>query len=308
MKTRDNSDTAEFSVLPLPPGWHRPIPFSSLIQAEVSGLTDPGRVRANNEDHFLIAYFGRFLDTIQASLPSGDIPLRSGEAGYTMVVADGMGGHEAGELASRLAVITLVNLLLSTADWILRTDDDHFMEEVIRRAGERFSHIHARLVAEGHCDPALRGLGTTLTAVVSLGKDLLVAHVGDSRVYRLRQGTLSQLTRDHTLAQELVDQGRLDRQEAAGHRLRHVLTRVLGGQGQELRADVRVHSLENGDCLLLCTDGLTDMVKEDTIATFLASDKPAGEVCRLLMDAALEAGGKDNVTVVVARYQIPPAS
>jgi protein phosphatase len=305
MSALDSSDTADIPSPSPAAGRDRPPPFSSLVQADVWGLSDPGRVRPKNEDHFLISYFGRFLETVQTNLPSGAVPLRAEESGYAMLVADGMGGHAAGEVASRIAITTLINLVLTTPDWILRKDDDAFVQEVMRRAGERFQIINTRLTQEGQEHPALEGLGTTLTVAVSLGKDLLVGHVGDSRAYLYRHGQLLHLTHDHTLAQELADRGFVAPQDLPKHPFRHVLTQVLGGDGRDVKADVQTHSLEEGDCLLVCSDGLTDMVNDGTIARLLGSDQPAVAVCRQLIDAALEAGGRDNVTAIVARYRFP---
>jgi protein phosphatase len=161
-------------------------------------------VRPNNEDHFLISRFGRFLETVQTNLPADTVPPRSEESGYGMVVADGMGGCAAGEEASRRAITSLVNLVLHTPDWILRLDEEPLPKEVLRRAAERYEQVNQTLAEEAQGDPGLSGFGTTMTMAWTLGRQLFVAHLGDSRAYLLRQGRLQQLTRDHTLVQELV--------------------------------------------------------------------------------------------------------
>src|SRR5262249_40026941 len=148
--------------------------------------------------------------------------------------------------------------------------------------------------------------GTTLTVAVSLGKDLFIVHLGDSRAYRWRRGILARLTHDHTLAQEAADRGIIRQEEVATHRGRHALTQALGDQGRAIQPQVRQLLLEDGDCLLLCSDGLTDMVREEEVAACLGGGGPAALVCQRLVDLALEAGGRDNVTVVAARYQFPP--
>src|SRR5262249_3777304 len=148
---------------------------------------------------------------------------------------------------------------------------------------------------------SLTGMGTTMTVACSLGIDLFVTHVGDSRVYLCRQGHLHQLTRDHTLAQSLADRGVIPHEEVATHRLRHVLTRALGGKG-EVEADVQRARLEDKDQLLLCTDGLTNMVDDAAIEAVLREAPTAGGACEALVERALKNGGKDNVTVVLARY------
>jgi protein phosphatase len=148
-------------------------------------------------------------------------------------------------------------------------------------------------------------MGTTMTMAYSLGIDLFVVHVGDSRAYRFHQGQLQQLTRDHTLAQKLPDLGKITRGEAASHRLRHVLTNSLGRPGDDLPVDVQRLNLSDGDSLLLCSDGQTEMVEEPDISDMLGRHGSAEDACRTLVDRALERGGTDNVTVIVARYCFP---
>jgi PPM family protein phosphatase len=301
------SDTVDSEAPARPPGWDRPPQLSALARVDVAGLSHQGLVRPNNEDHFFVARFGRFLERLFTNLPEEEMPRRFEETGYGLVVADGIGGRAAGEVASRLAISTLVNLVLGTPDWILLRDDYALNEEVRRRATERFAQINTVLAEQAQADPTLKRFGTTLTMALSLGRDLLVTHLGDSRAYLLRGERLYQLTRDHTLAQDLVDQGRLTQPEVATHPWRHVLTRALGGGGAADEPDVQEVFLADGDGLLLCSDGLTDMVKDDRIAEILRGAQTAEQACQSLVEAALQAGGKDNVTVVVARYGFPPA-
>ena len=150
-------------------------------------------------------------------------------------------------------------------------------------------------------------MGTTLTMALSLGTDLLIAHVGDSPAYLLRRGELHRLTRDHTLAQEMADHGQISARDVASHRYRHVLTHAIGIQGAGGEPEIRRFRLADGDRLLLCTDGLTDMVDDATIAAELRRRASSAEACRALIDLALDRGGRDNVTVVVAGYQGPGA-
>jgi protein phosphatase len=144
-----------------------------------------------------------------------------------------------------------------------------------------------------------------MTAAYSLGDDLFVAHVGDSRAYLFRDGKLQLLTHDQTQAQLMADIGMISQKEVARHRLRHVLTSALGGTEKAVRVDIQRLKLTAGDRLLLCTDGLTDMVEDEGISRLIAFSESSNEVCRRLVDLALENGGKDNVTVVLARYSIP---
>jgi protein phosphatase len=299
-----SSDTVELHR----EGRDRPTLLSALTRVDIGGTSHTGKVRTNNEDHFFVARFGRFLERLLSNLPEEEIPRLFEEIGYGAVVADGIGGHSAGEEASKLAVTTLIHLVLGTPDWILRFDDEQLPEEVKRRTAERFEQIGAVLADEAHADPNLEGFGTTMTLAVSLGKTLIVAHIGDSRAYLLRGGKLYRLTRDHTLAQELADEGRIGQQEVARSRLRHVLTRSLSAKGGPIEPDVQELALQDGDSLLLCTDGLTEMVQEDRIAEVLRSGELAEKACQQLIDDALAGGGKDNVTVVVVRYRFPPGS
>jgi protein phosphatase len=302
MSSFHEADTAE---MPVSKAQERPRPFSSLVQVDLGGLSHPGKVRTNNEDHFYICRFGRSLETLFSNLSPRAVPPSAEEIGYGMAVADGIGGGAAGEVASRLAISTLLNLVLHTPDWILRLDEEHLAEEVLRRAKERYEEVNQALTERAADDPRLRGFGTTMTLAWSLGQDLIVAHLGDSRAYLLRQAKLHRLTHDHTLAQELADEGMISQQEVARHRLRHVLTQALGDLYADIRPEVHKLTLADGDSLLLCTDGLTDMVDEATVVRILGEAENAEKACQCLVDRALEAGGKDNVTVAVARYRMP---
>jgi protein phosphatase len=176
----------------------------------------------------------------------------------------------------------------------------------MRRAAERFGHIDQALAEEAAGDARLRGFGTTLTLAASLGGDLLLAHVGDSRAYLSRGGALYQLTRDHTMVCELYDAGLADSAQAAAPHLRHFLTRHLGAN-KGARPDVQRLALADGDCLLLCTDGLSDMVSEAEIGEVLAGGGASESMSQRLVDRALAAGGSDNVTAIVAQYRAPAA-
>jgi protein phosphatase len=224
--------------------------------------------------------------------------------GYGLLVADGIGGAAAGELASRMAISTLIDLALHTPDWILSTDAEETERRMLRLA-ERYRRVHDALREHARADPALSGMGTTLTAATSLGKRLVIGHIGDSRAYLFRGGELHQLTRDHTFVQALVDMGQLTAEQAARHPFRHVLTRALGGREASLEGDFQQAWLADGDQLLLCTDGLTDMVDNAAIASVLGGAASATAACQDLVEAALQKGGKDNVTVALARYRFP---
>ncbi|MBM4070593.1 MAG: serine/threonine-protein phosphatase [Planctomycetes bacterium] len=303
MKNLHERDTVDMPLLK-PPGAERPRPYSSLVRVELAGLSDVGRVRANNEDHFLVVRFSRAIDSLITNLPAGTVPAQAAEVGYGMVVADGVGGSAGGEVASRLAIQTLFNLAVSIPDWIMLPDSE-LTTEIMRRAGERYQQISTVLAEEAQADPDLRNMATTMTLAWSMGADLYVAHLGDSRAYLFHDGALRQLTRDHTLAQAMADRGEIAPEQVARNRLRHVLMQSLGANQCNVEPDIDRYELASGDYLLLCSDGLTDMVRDDIIASVFALKESAEAACRRLVDLALEAGGRDNVTVVVARYHLP---
>jgi protein phosphatase len=270
----------------------------------VAALSNPGHIRANNEDHFFVTRLSRTLETLITSLPAGEVPERAEEVNYVMIVADGMGGHAAGEVASRMAITTLVGIALDMPDWIFKIDEEH-AREIERRTRERVREVGAALVEHARLDSSLQGMGTTLTAVRSLGRDLLITHVGDSRAYLFRDGRLHRLTRDHTYAELLVDLGFLAADQVATSRHRHVLTNALGASIEDVHVDIDLMQLADGDRILLCSDGLTDMADEPTIGGILRESPTASHACERLVQRALDNGGRDNVTVIVADYQLP---
>jgi protein phosphatase len=275
--------------------------FRSPVHVDVSGLSHPGKVRARNEDHFLVIRVGRYLETVLSSLPPGEVPERVEEAGHAMIVADGMGGHAGGELASRMAITGLVKLVLELPGWIFQLDETS-ATEATARSKRRLERLSSMLVEHGQNDPACLGMGTTLTAVRNLGRRLQIVHVGDSRAYLFRGTRLHRLTRDHTYLQWLIDCGQLSKEEAAGFGARHVLVNVLGGSEEEVAVDVDQLELESGDRMLLCSDGLTDCVDDDAIRRVLIECDESAEACRRLIDLALDGGGRDNITAIVAAY------
>ena len=304
MSDSSSGDTVELPV----PNTMRvvtpPRPFSSLIHVDLAAMSDRGLVRPENEDHYLVVRFARLWETLLTNLPEGEVPAHSEEAGYAMVIADGIGGSAAGEVASRLAIQSLVNIVLGTPDWIMRPQDVA-SRDIKLRAAERYGKVHEALAEQAEEDFRLAGMGTTMTLAFSVGVEMYLTHVGDSRCYLFHKGALCQLTHDQTMAQILADHGHISQEEVPAHKLRHVLTQALGSSKGELKPEVGHFRLADGDSLLLCTDGLTEMVSETTIASVLESKDPAEAACRRLVALALDAGGKDNVTVIVARYRFP---
>jgi serine/threonine protein phosphatase PrpC len=278
-----------------------------VVHVDMGALSHRGRVRPDNEDHFLVARLDRTMQVLMSNLPPDCVPEKHAETAYGMAVADGMGGHAAGEIASRSAISALVDLVLRTPDLIMRLDQ-RLTKEALRRFDDRFQQIKDVLMDHVEEDPKLFGMGTTLTVACSLGFELLVAHVGDSRAYMYREDRLQRLTRDHTMAQFLADTGAIRPEEIARHPMRHVLTAAIGTQGGKADVELERLRLADGDQILLCSDGLTDMVPDAAIADTLRRSDSASGACESLVNQALEAGGKDNVTVVLGRYRIVPAA
>lgn len=278
-------------------------PRAPRVRVEVGGLSHPGKVRDNNEDQFLVAKLAKSMRVCLSSLPDAGATHFSDEEGYLFVVADGMGGAAAGEQASALAVQTVEGFVLDTVKWFLHLggQEQATLASELRGALERADRT---VIERARADARLAGMGTTLTLAYSVGRDLFVVHAGDSRAYLLRDGQITQLTTDHTLAQIMVEGGALSAEAARRHRARNVVTNVVGGPNPGVRAEIHKLLLEDRDTLLLCSDGLSGPVPDDRITAALQQPGDPDATCRQLVDLALEAGAPDNVTVVLARYAI----
>src|SRR5579885_943772 len=304
MSDSQEVDTIEFELPPAGAPLEPPPFSSSSVHVEVGARSHAGLVRPNNEDSFFVARLGRWLETLQTNLPGTALPPRFEEVGYLLLVADGIGGAAAGEVASRMAIAASVNHILRKTRWLQRVEPAE-VRPILDRMLDDIRRVDSTLKEQAQADAALAGMGSTLTIAYSVGAHLFLAHVGDSRAYLFRGGTLLQLTRDHTLARSMAEAGLIPPDEVATHRLRHVLTHALGGAESQVEADVQHVPLADGDCLLLCSDGLTDMVGDARIAAALGGAASPAEACDALVGLALAAGGRDNVTAVVARYIIP---
>ena len=213
----------------------------------------------------------------------------SGYAGPSLLlVADGMGGHAAGELASAIAIATVADLDMNPPQ----------QDDVLASLRDAIGYVGDEIAGVIEAEPDLTGMGTTVTGLYWLGDRVSVVHVGDSRAYLLRAGSLTQITHDHTYVQTLVDAGRISEEEALVHPRRSLLTHALDGMNP-VEADLAVHGAHAGDRFLLCTDGLSGVLSNAEIAMLLGDGEPTGCVTRLV-DLALERGAPDNVTVVVA--------
>jgi protein phosphatase len=275
-------------------------PGPSQLSVQSYGKTHPGRARTTNEDHFLIAQLTRALQVQQSSLPQPEV-YYSLPRGHLFLVADGVGGNAGGEKASALAVNTIENFVVDALHWCIRLrspDEDVLLrdfQQVLREADERLFQL-------AHRRPELRGMGTTLTLAYALEDQLFIAHVGDSRCYLLRGGLLYRLTRDHTLVAEMVRRGLLKPEQVAQNAYRHVIINVVGGSDPGVEVELHKLPLQSGDRLLLCSDGLTEMVSDEDILSILARGEAPAQACEQLVNQANEEGGRDNVTVIVARF------
>jgi protein phosphatase len=256
--------------------------------------THVGHVRRQNEDHFAVFRWRRSTEVLITSVMEGlDVP---STCSYAMVVADGMGGMKSGEVASRLALQTMAELAGHATSWIMKLNDLD-AQRITQRVRAYVERIHATIQAQGESDPALHNMGTTWTSAHLLGDHAVVVHLGDSRAYLARDGRLHRITHDETMAQTLIDSG-MDPDSV--RRFRHVLLNSFGGGNDSARATIHHLQLEPADKLLLCTDGLTDLVSDGEIAGELSRHSTPQAACDALIKEALQRGGKDNVTVVLA--------
>jgi protein phosphatase len=293
----------EFVISPSARDISLPKPASRAVRADFGAASHAGKVRPRNEDHFLVSQISRRHEILETNLARDLLPEETGDDGYLFIVADGMGGMAAGEVASRLAISTSLKLIQRSEKWGFKINQRE-ARELVDRATAYLREIDKTLTQESEANHRLWGMGTTLTAAYSMGVDLFIIHVGDSRAYLYRAGKLQQLTRDHTVAQAMADAGYISPDQVRHHVRRNVLTNFLGGQRGKVKADVRWLRLAEGDRLLMCTDGLTEMVDDASIARILAERDAPPDAAQTLLDEALTRGGKDNVTVIVARYNV----
>jgi protein phosphatase len=284
------------------PATDEPIPAlpARPLSVKTFGVTDRGKVRESNEDQFLIAELSKAMRVWQTSLPEPKLQVGD-ERAHLFLVADGMGGHQAGERASAMAVAAIENFTLNTFRWFFAADGAG-AQKVLTQFQAALQHADARIAEEASEHPELKGMGTTVTMAFQLGAQLCLVHAGDSRAYAFRDGVLHQLTQDHTLVGELVRSGNLREDEVAGHPFRHVITNVVGGPNVGVKVQARAFEMQAGDRLLLCSDGLTEMVKDDAIAVVFSAEPDPEGAARTLLQQALDAGGRDNITVVVVRF------
>jgi protein phosphatase len=267
-------------------------------EIDAYGLTHPGLVRPSNQDHFLIGSLRQRLDIRQSSLPDfSELPVAEDRLAFLMMVADGVGGSQKGESASRVAVEELSQYITESVRCYYTADsgDSDFTRAL--EAGAMKSH--QAVIEHGASDPESHGMATTLTLFIGVWPWCYLLQVGDSRYYQYRDGRLTQISRDQTMAQELFDSGVFAAAVAANSPLSNVLSSSIGGP----QTAPVVKRLPNSwsTTHLLCSDGLTKHVSDDRIAKRLAAMKSARQVCEDLVQDALDGGGTDNITITVGR-------
>jgi serine/threonine protein phosphatase PrpC len=268
-------------------------------ELDVFGLTHPGKVRKTNQDHFLIASLRKQMLVHLTSLPHSDqLPALSERLAFLAMVADGVGGSAAGETASRLAVEVISRYVSQSIRCYYAAQNDHD-DAFLGALEEAALQCHTDLLTTAEEQPELAGMATTLTLWIGVWPRAYLLQVGDSRCYILRDQELIQLSRDQTMAQELVDAGVLARSEASRTRWAHTLSSSLGGR-QSAPLVTRLDQ-QWGTVGLLCSDGLTGHVSDDRIRDRLRSMTSSRQVCQDLLQDALDGGGSDNITILVGR-------
>ena len=273
---------------------------SPTLTVKTFGITDRGAVRETNEDQFVITELSKAMRVWQTSLPEPKVQVAE-ERAHLFLVADGMGGHNAGERASAIAVAAIEHFTLNTFRWFFNADDGG-AQKVLEQFQTAVKGADSQILEEAAEHPELKGMGTTVTMAFHLGTQVCLVHAGDSRAYLHRRGDLHQLTHDHTLVAELVRAGSVREDEVAAHPLRHVITNVVGGPAAGVKVQARAFAVGAGDRLLLCSDGLTEMVTDEQIAATLGDEAEPESAARRLLAQALAAGGRDNITVLIVRF------
>ena len=270
----------------------------TLAEVDVFGLTHPGLVRRTNADHFLVASLHRTLHVHATSLGDGIGPQETESRGFLLLVADGVGGLAGAAEGSARAVASVAQHLLHATE--LRSQMAVANEtDAVRSLREAVTGAHRALLRATQEEGSASA--STLTMFASFWPRAFVVHVGDSRAYRYRDGALERLTTDQTFAQMMVESGALTPAGAEASHLKHVLWSALGSQ--EVVPEVHTTDVTRRGVILLCTDGLTTHVNDDEIKAHLATCTSAEKTCRALLDLALSRGGRDNVTVVIARLR-----
>jgi len=289
--------------VPLPAG-SQPSPSSAGdVVVRVFGRTDVGQMREHNEDAFVVADLTRGNATLQPEVRSHSV----GARGSLFMVADGMGGAAAGEIASAMAIEGVLREVTESLSTTEPPTEDAFATAIKRATATANAEIHAFAIEH----PEFRGMGTTATVAGVLGDTVYLAQVGDSRAYLVRGGVAAQITKDQSLMQKLVEAGELTQEEAEQSERRNIILQALGPE-PNIKVDLTAQQLRRGDVLVLCSDGLSGQVRTEDIARVVTDEQDLMAACKRLIDMANEAGGPDNITVIAARFEgdglLPPGA
>lgn len=274
----------------------------SIVSVRSAGLTHCGSVRDENQDQFVIAEMSRAIMVKSSGLAMADGTRLLGDSFATiLLVADGMGGHLGGREASRSAIEYFLASILNKLTWgeVINANNEGAFRQVL---GETLSEAHRELQSFAAKQPQLKDMGTTLTLAYVTWPQLYIVHAGDTRCYLYRDGSLRLITRDHTVAQQMMMRGKLRADEGERSPWSNVLVNALGAGAPEVVPDLYCLTLSPDDRLLLCSDGLNKHVSDERIAQSLSHKSPPDETARSLINMALDGGGSDNVTVLLADF------
>jgi len=274
------------------------------IKIQTGGLTDRGLVRQENQDQYFIGELSRSISLHSTSLSiEANSNLLGGSLGHLFMVADGMGGHRAGQEASGLAIQYFLAAILNRLQWnsLISSTDDHLLVDDLR---EMLNEAHAEIRRQSEESEALSGMGTTFTMAYVMWPRMIVVHAGDTRCYHYQKGVLRLLTSDHTVANQMMRTGRLKSNAAERSPWSNVLVNALGAGAEGVQAEIAMINLEPDDAILLCSDGLNKHVDDLTIEKVLVEAPTVQAACEQLVQMAKDAGGSDNVTVIGAQWKL----
>ncbi len=294
MAGQHNDTTVEESILerPVAPIVVRAFDENDL---EIAASTHVGKKRSTNEDQYCVVRRTRSSDVLASSLPPDDLTTKADHC-WLLAVADGLGGHASGEVASAIAIRTILDFANRLSSWIMRPVEG-LREDVQERVDLYIGAIQDELHRQAQSNPSLESMATTITSAYVYGDQAAIVNVGDSRSYLVRPGSIHQITVDHTLERELIEQG-LSEQFTRPYR--NMVTRCLNTRNERVPVDLFHVELQPGDRILLCSDGLSDMVDDDSIHDIVMTASSNEAACEQLVQAALGAGGRDNITVTLA--------
>jgi len=288
-------------------------PLSASIALDVAGVSVPGKAQFQNTDHFVAIRLGRMQETLTTTLAAADLPPRFEEYGYCLLVADGLDADGTGGRASRFALSTLAHLAIRHGKWNVRIGPET-ASDIAEQSEFLYRQVTDALIHASRADASLAGMATSLTALYVAGADLFFAHVGHSRAFLFRNGVLIQLTMDHTLERLISASAALRRVRLEARRPHgaepsaadapRAAADPLSARGNGTEIAIEHVQLWPADRLLLCTDGLTDCVREEQIADLLAGQRRPADDARRLVDLALANGATDSVTVLLGDYSV----